>query len=51
MNALFKKVHKHIDLQELTLAILNDMVKRVYVHALQKLTVIGRKRLVSIMTW
>lgn len=29
------KVHKYLDLQELTPAILNDLVKRVYVHAPQ----------------
>lgn len=31
-----EKVHKYFDLQELTPTILNDMVKRVYVHAPQK---------------
>ncbi len=31
-----EKVHKYFDLQELTPAILNDMVKRVYVHSPQK---------------
>ena len=31
------KVHKYFDLQELTPTILNDMVKRVYVHAPQKI--------------
>ncbi len=29
------KVHKYFDLQELTPSVLNDMVKRVYVHAPQ----------------
>ena len=29
------KIHKYLDLQELTPSILNDMVKRVYVHAPQ----------------
>ena len=37
-NILKKKItliHKYLDLQELTSSILNDMVKRVYVHAPQ----------------
>lgn len=32
-----EKIHKYFDLQELTPTILNDMVKRVYVHAPQKI--------------
>ncbi len=32
-----EKVHKYFDLQELTPTILNDMVKRVYVHTPQKI--------------
>ena len=35
------KVHKYFDLQELTPSVLNDMVKRVYVHAPQT---VGGKR-------
>lgn len=33
--AIFSSIHKYLDLQELTPSILNDMVKRVYVHAPQ----------------
>ena len=35
------KVHKYFDLQELTPSVLNDMVKRVYVHAPQ--TIDGKR--------
>ena len=38
LNRLIDKVHKYFDLQELTPAILNDMVKRVEVHAPQKIS-------------
>ena len=31
------KVHKYFDLQKLTPTVLHDMVKRVYVHAPQKI--------------
>ncbi len=37
LNRFIDKVHKYFDLQELTPAILNDMVKRVEVHAPQKI--------------
>ncbi len=36
LGRFIEKVHKYFDLQELTPTILNDMVKRVYVHAPQK---------------
>ena len=36
IERFIEKVHKYFDLQELTPTILNDMVKRVYVHAPQK---------------
>lgn len=32
-----KKVHKYFDLQELTPAVLNDMVKRIEVHEAKKI--------------
>ncbi len=32
------KVHKYFDLQELTPTILNDMVKRIYVHAPERIS-------------
>ena len=35
LERFIAKVHKYLDLQELTPAILNDLVKRVYVHAPQ----------------
>lgn len=35
VERFISKVHKYLDLQELTLSVLNDMVKRVYVHAPQ----------------
>ncbi len=41
LNRFIDKVHKYFDLQELTPAILNDIVKKVEVHAPQK---IGGKR-------
>lgn len=37
LNRFIDKIHKYFDLQELTPAILNDMVKRVDVHAPQKI--------------
>ncbi|MCD8390508.1 MAG: DUF4368 domain-containing protein [Firmicutes bacterium] len=37
LERFIEKVHKYFDLQELTPAILNDMVTRVYVHAPQKI--------------
>lgn len=37
LERFIEKVHKYFDLQELTPTILNDMVKRVYVHAPQKI--------------
>ena len=37
VERFIEKVHKYFDLQELTPTILNDMVKRVYVHAPQKI--------------
>lgn len=36
IERFIEKVHKYIDLQELTPTVLNDLVKRVYVHAPQK---------------
>ena len=33
IERFIEKVHKYLDLQELTPAVLNDLVKRVYVHA------------------
>ena len=33
VERFISKVHKYFDLQELTPSVLNDMVKRVYVHA------------------
>ncbi len=35
LGVIISKIHKYLDLQELTPSILNDMVKRVYVHAPQ----------------
>ena len=35
VERFISKVHKYFDLQELTPSVLNDMVKRVYVHAPQ----------------
>lgn len=35
VERFISKVHKYLDLQELTPSVLNDMVKRVYVHAPQ----------------
>lgn len=37
VERFISKVHKYFDLQELTPSVLNDMVKRVYVHAPQVL--------------
>ncbi|MBQ6907454.1 MAG: DUF4368 domain-containing protein [Clostridia bacterium] len=37
MERFIAKIHKYFDLQELTPSILNDLVKRVYVHAPQKI--------------
>ena len=37
VERFISKVHKYFDLQELTPSVLNDMVKRVYVHAPQEL--------------
>ncbi len=37
MERFIAKIHKYFDLQELTPPILNDLVKRVYVHAPQKI--------------
>ena len=37
VERFIKKVHKYLDLQELTPSILNDLVKRVYVHTPQKI--------------
>ena len=37
VERFISKVHKYFDLQELTPSVLNDMVKRVYVHAPQKI--------------
>lgn len=34
INRFISKVHKYLDLDELTPAVLNDMVKAVYVHVL-----------------
>lgn len=36
IERFIEKVHKYLDLQELTPTVLNDLVKRVYVHAPQK---------------
>lgn len=36
IERFIEKVRKYIDLQELTPTVLNDLVKRVYVHAPQK---------------
>lgn len=41
VERFISKVHKYFDLQELTLSVLNDMVKRVYVHAPQ--TIDGKR--------
>ena len=41
VERFISKVHKYFDLQELTPSVLNDMVKRVYVHAPK---IIDRKR-------
>ncbi len=41
VERFISKVHKYFDLQELTPSILNDMVKRVYVHAPQ--TIDGKR--------
>ena len=37
MERFIAKIHKYFDLQELNPSILNDLVKRVYVHAPQKI--------------
>ena len=37
MERFIAKIHKYFDLQELTPSILNDLVKRVYVYAPQKI--------------
>ena len=37
MKRFIGKLHKYFDLQELTPIIPNDMVKRVYVHAPEKI--------------
>ena len=41
LERFISKIHKYLDLQELTPSILNDMVKRVYVHAPQ--TIDGKR--------
>lgn len=41
VERFISKVHKYLDLQELTPSVLNDMVKRVYVHAPQ--TIDGKR--------
>lgn len=41
LERFISKIHKYLDLQELTSTVLNDMVKRVYVHAPQ--TVDGKR--------
>ena len=41
VERFISKVHKYFDLQELTPSILNDLVKRVYVHAPQ--TIDGKR--------
>lgn len=41
LEKFISKIHKYLDLQELTPTVLNDMVKRVYVHAPQ--TVDGKR--------
>lgn len=41
LERFISKIHKYLDLQELTPTILNDMVKRVYVHAPQ--TIDGKR--------
>ena len=41
VERFISKVHKYFDLQELTQSVLNDMVKRVYVHAPQ--TIDGKR--------
>ena len=41
VERFISKTHKYFDLQELTPSILNDMVKRVYVHAPQ--TIDGKR--------
>ena len=41
VEKFISKVHKYFDLQELTPSVLNDMVKRVYVHAPQ--TIDGKR--------
>lgn len=37
IERFIEKVHKYLDLQELTPTVLNDLVKRVYVYAPQKI--------------
>ncbi len=37
IERFIEKVHKYFDLQELTPTVLNDMVKRVYVHSSEKI--------------
>ena len=41
LERFISKIHKYLDLQELTPTVLNDMVKRVYVHAPQ--TIDGKR--------
>ncbi len=41
VERFISKVHKYFDLQELTPSVLNDMVRRVYVHAPQ--TIDGKR--------
>ena len=41
LERFISKIHKYLNLQELTPTILNDMVKRVYVHAPQ--TIDGKR--------
>lgn len=41
LEQFISKIHKYLDLQELTPTVLNDMVKSVYVHAPQ--TVDGKR--------
>ena len=51
LERFISKVHKYLDLQELTPEILNDMVKRVYVHAPQTIDGKRTRRLKSAMIW
>lgn len=51
LEQFIAKIHKYFDLQELTPSILNDLVKKIYVHAPNMLTGNAHCRLIFIMTW